>query len=126
LFAGTKITIDGEDLIIPALSLGQLRNGINKVMETHDTLLAEGKIFDAMDLRGEVIFSALTRNYPDYTKDKLFDFLDLSNTTQLWLSILGQSGFAPGEAEAAKEKAPGTLSPSTEASPPLTDGPTSK
>lgn len=116
MFPGTKITIKGEDFVVPALSLGQLRNGANALMQQHDELLADGKVFESMDIRGKVILEALRRNYPDFEEAALFDFLDMANTTNLWLKILGQSGFEPGETPAAQTATGlGTSSPSTEA-----------
>lgn len=108
LFAGVKITVEGEELIVPPLSLGQLRNGVLTDLQEHDKLLAEGKTFELMDLRGKVILAALRRNYPDFSEEKLMAYLDMGNTTPLWFSILGISGFTPGEAPAAIPKANGT------------------
>lgn len=126
MFAGTRITIGTEQYVVPPISLGQLRNGVLGKLKEHDILVAEEKAFDAMILRGEIILEALQRNYPDFEPKKLWDWLDMSNTGPLWLTILGGSGFMPGEAEAVTQVTNGTLSPSTEASPLLTDGPTTK
>lgn len=115
MFPGNKITIEGEDFTVPALSLGQLRNGVLKQLEEHDKVLAEGGVFAAAEIRGNIILAALRRNYPDFSEDKLFAHLDLANTGQLWLSVLGASGFTPGEAQAADGKASGTSVPSTAA-----------
>ena len=115
MFPGTKITIDGEDFIVPALSLGQLRNGVLKQLEAHDATLAEGKAFDAAAMRGDIILMALRRNYPDFPAEKLLDFLDMANTGPLWLVVLGASGFSPGETAAAVDQARGISAPSTEA-----------
>jgi hypothetical protein len=126
MFAGTKITIDGESLILPPISLGQLRSGTLDRLREHDRLVSEGKPFDAMDIRGEVLFAAFQRNYPTFSKEKFLSFLDLGNIGSLWRSVLGESGFTPGEAQAVTETETGTSSQSTEASPPLTGGPIAK
>lgn len=120
MYHGLKVKIGDEDIIIPPISLGMLRNGLLKKIQEHDALAAEGKIFDTIQLRGEIILEAIRRNYPDFSAERLYDHLDLSNTGNIWLSILGASGFSPGEAKAATL---GTSDPSTEVSPPLTDGP---
>lgn len=109
-FGGTPIKIGDEEYIVPALSLGQLRNGMLKKLQEHDALVAEGKIFDTLTLRGEVILEALRRNYPDFPEEKLFDHLDMANTGQVWLAVLGASGFNLGEAQA---RAPATVIPGT-------------
>lgn len=128
MFAGTSVTINGTIYIVPAISLGQLRNGVLTKLKDHDLLVAAEKTFDAMILRGEIILEALQRNYPDFEPEVLWNWLDMSNTGPLWLSILGASGFAPGETEAvtAAKTIDGTLSPSTEASPQPTAGLTEK
>lgn len=97
MYNGLKIKINEEELIVPALSLGQLRNGGLAILQEHDKLLAENNTFEAMQLRGDLIFLALQRNYPDFDKNKLLDFLDMANSGTIWLAVLGSSGFTPGE-----------------------------
>ena len=113
LYPGVKITIDGEDLVLPAISLGQLRNGTLKLLQEHDALIAEGKTFEAIALRGDVLLTAFRRNYPDYPEAKFFANVDMTNTTELWLKVLGISGFTPGERPAEGESPTGTSDLST-------------
>jgi hypothetical protein len=73
-----------------------------------------------MDIRAQVILEAIRRNYPSFDETVLLNYLDMSNTSNIWLSILGVSGFAPGEERAATTVAPpsrgnGTLDLSTAA-----------
>lgn len=114
MFGGTKIKINEEEFIVPPLSLGQLRNGAMTKLREHDELVAAGKTFEATVVRGDIILEALRRNYPDFEEKKLFDWLDMANTSDLWLSVLGASGFMPGEDQAAETeaKANGISSPS--------------
>lgn len=111
MFPGTKITIDGEDFVVPALSLGLLRNGIMAKLKEHDEVLAAGNVFEAMAMRGEIILAALRRNYPDFSEDKLLSHLDLQNTVGIWLNVLGSSGFSPGEVQAAAKAASSSETP---------------
>lgn len=106
MFPGIEITINGENFTLPALSLGQLRNGALKLLQEHDALIAAGKFYEAVALRGDVIHTALTRNYPSFAKERLFSWLDLENSAPLWLAVLGASGFKPGEVVAAAEVKP--------------------
>jgi hypothetical protein len=117
LFPGTKLTIEGETFIVPALSLGQLRNGVLAKLQEHDKLLSDGKFFESYLIRGEVIVEALKRNYPTIDEAKIMDGLDLQNLGPVWLNVLGSSGFTPGEGVAAETAAiaPGTSDPSTAA-----------
>jgi hypothetical protein len=127
MYNGVRIMIGEKEYILPPISLGQLRNGLLKKLQEHDKLIADGKLFDAMELRGQVILAALRRNYSDFPEEDLFAHLDLGNTAPIWLSILGASGFTSGEARAVTAVATdGTSAPSTEASPPPTDGPIAK
>lgn len=123
LFAGMKVVIGEEEFIVPPLSLGDLRSGVLVQLKEHDELVANGNPFEAMQLRGEIILVALKRNYPDFPEQKLWDWLDVSNIRDLWMAVLGNSGFTPGEAQAATtEKINGISSPSIGALPPPTDG----
>ena len=126
MYSGKEIVIEGEKYILPPISLGQLRNGLIAKFTEHDKLAADGKLWEFTALRGEIILAALRRNYPDFPEDKLMGFLDVSNIGPLWLHTLGVSGLLPGEEKAAIVAEPGTSSPSTDLSPPLTDGPTSR
>jgi hypothetical protein len=124
MYRGTKITIGDEEFIVPPISLGQLRNGMLARLKEHDQLVNDGKLFETVELRGQIILEALRRNYPDFPEEKLLSFLDMGNTAPIWLSILGASGLNQGEAQAVR--AIGTSGPSTEASPQPTGGPTPK
>lgn len=126
MFYGTTVNIGGTDYVVPPISLGQLRNGALTMLKEHDDLVAAGDTFGAIEIRGKIIFKALQRNYPEFDEAKLLDHLDMANVGPIWLSVLGASGFVPGETEAVELMASGISSPSTEASPQLTDGPSSK
>jgi hypothetical protein len=115
MFSGVNLVIDGETFVVPALSLGQLRSGILAKLQEHDKLLEEGKLFESYILRGEVIVAALRRNYPTLDEAKIMDGLDLRSIGPIWLTVLGSSGFSPGEKVAAETTTvlPGTSAPST-------------
>jgi hypothetical protein len=117
LFTGTKILIGGETYVLPALSLGQLRAGGLEKLKEHDEAIVAGNSFAASITRGEIIFLALQRNYPDFDETVLMNHLDLCNTIPLWQIVLGSSGFTLGETEGAEvtEKSTGISAPSTEA-----------
>ena len=93
MFSGTTCKIGDKDYIVPALSLGQLRGGVLEKLKEHDQLVADGKLFETMALRGEIILAALRRNYPDLDETIIWDSLDMSNTGPVWLAVLGASGF---------------------------------
>lgn len=126
MYGGKEIKIEGESYTLPPISLGQLRNGLTEKFKKHDELVKSGDFWEFQTLRGEIIFSAFKRNYPDFPEEKFFGFLDVSNISDLWLHILGASGITMGETPAAKVEAGGISNPSTDLSPQPTDGPISK
>lgn len=125
MYQGTRFKIGEEEYIVPPLSLGQLRGGILEKLREHDQLVNDGRVFEGLALRADVILAALRRNYPEFPEDKLLDWLDMSNTGPIWLAILGASGLSPLETErpALPEKLNGTFAQSTEASQQPTAGP---
>ena len=117
-FPGKEIIIDGEKFTVPALSLGQLRNGALALIQEHDKLLEEKKMFDSYVVRGKIVALALKRNYPDIEEEKLMESLDMGNINEIWLAVLGASGFNLGEVIAAAkgtDTTSGTSVPSTAA-----------
>jgi hypothetical protein len=110
---GTKIQIGTVEYTVPPLTLGQLRgNGISLIRQ-HDELLGSGKGFESYEIRGKVIFLALSRNYPELTEEELFDQLDMKNINKIWLAVLGSSGLTPGEEKAVDGMETGTSAQST-------------
>ena len=93
MFQGVTCRIGDNEYVVPALSLGQLRSGLLDKLKEHDQLVADGKLFDTMTLRGEIILAALRRNYPNLEENVVWDSLDMSNTGPVWLAVLGASGF---------------------------------
>ena len=112
-FRGTEIQLGDKAYILPALSLGQLRNGILDILKEHDELVLASKFYEAISLRAGVIHSALTRNYPDLPLSEVEDNLDLSNSSSIWLLVLGGSGFS-GETPATTKETSGASGSSTE------------
>lgn len=102
------IKVGGKDYEIPVFTLGQLRRGLLEKLREHDRLAKEEKVFDAMALRGEVIFETLKRKYPEIEEAEVYDAIDMNNQGVIWLALLGMSGFKPGEVEAATEAKAGT------------------
>lgn len=102
MFNGVKAKFGDKEVVIPPLSLGQLRNGALELLKKHDELVEKNQFMESALIRGEVIALALTRNYPEMTVDLVFENLDLSNVNELWRTVIGLSGFSPGEKEAAQ------------------------
>jgi len=125
MFPGQKFMLGDREVILPPLSLGQLRNGLGAKMDQHDSRVMEGKLDnELMFLRVEIIIAALRRNYSetDLPDSEIWDKLDYGNLLPAWRAVLGLSGLdAEGEAEAARVDgmmSGGSIPPS----PPGTDG----
>jgi len=103
MIPGKKFSIGEKTYEVPPLTLGQLRRGALATLKAHDELIDKKDTYGAMLLRGDVIVMALKRNYPDLNEEEITDNLDVVNTTDIFLFILGISGFKPGEAQAAGE-----------------------
>lgn len=125
---GKEFDIGGKKYVVPALSLGALRGGMSSKLKEHDDLVAAGDFgSNLMILRGEIIIAAMRRNYtPDtVSDDEIWNGLDLANSNDIFMSVIGMSGFGLGEASPATGAAgnePTTSSRSIPLSPPPTDG----
>lgn len=106
-FEGIDVKIGGTKYVVPPLSLKQVRT-------------LEAKINTAQEITGlpteeqhnalvDVVHAAISRNYPDMTRDELEDSLDLANLRTVMLAVFSVSGFQPGEG-AAESLLSGTAS----------------
>ena len=89
-FEGTKKNIGGDNYIIPALSLKQVKNLKPEIDLVSDSTSDQDIRFDAMS---KIIFTALSRNYPDITEDQVKDMLDLNNILEIIDAVMNVSGF---------------------------------
>lgn len=97
-YDGVKMRVGGRDLVIPALTIKQVRS----LRAQFDTMQSIGNAAPNDDQIGaitEVIHSAVVRNYPDMTQEGLEELLDLSTMQAVVKAIMGQSGLetTPGE-----------------------------
>lgn len=77
-FPGQPFTLGGRDLIVPPLSLAQMRALAPKL----DGIGARVTL-EQLAILGDVIHAALSRNYPDIDRAWLDEVLDLGNVTAL-------------------------------------------
>jgi hypothetical protein len=95
MYPGKKFRIGETEYTVPALALGQLRNGGLELIKKSDELAQAGKPFEAIAMRGQIVAMAVKRNYPDVDAEALMDSLDLDNMNSLWLHVLGASSLLP-------------------------------
>jgi hypothetical protein len=112
-FEGIPVFMDGQEWIVPALSVRQFRLHSKAIIETAQKLKdmdRENLSKDQMFMVQQVVFDqvgivldAFQRNYPDMTEDRLLDILDVNTFGQCLNAITNQSGI---RAVRAGEKAP--------------------
>jgi hypothetical protein len=97
-FNGVAIRMGGKDWIVPALSIGQVRRLMPEISKV--TTSDSGAVLpdDVAQSALNIIHAALSRNYPDVTKEMLEDLIDLGNFRKIIEAIMGVSGLiASGE-----------------------------
>lgn len=88
---GTEMNLNGKSFVVPALNFTRL-----KALREEMQLLKEANLNDALDdtqieASITIIHTALTRNYPDLSRDEVEDLVDLHNLPQLMGCIMGVS-----------------------------------
>jgi hypothetical protein len=95
---GFKISLCGQDFVIPALTLGQVEK-FDETIRTVDGIQGDrmpDKIRAAMPL----MLAAFRRNYPEMTEAELSEMIDLNTFRIVLAAIAGATGYtkaAPGE-----------------------------
>lgn len=97
---GISLTLgDGEDYVIAPLTLGALEDhgeALNSVGE-----LDKASIGTMID----VALASLKRNYPDMTREKVRDLIDVAIMDRVFEACMDVSGLRRKELEAAQEAA---------------------
>jgi hypothetical protein len=98
---GIKIQMGGVEYMVPPLTLGQLRR-LDPKIKSMRNVSSDGRVITAeqIDAIGEIVSTALSRNYPDMTAEKVLDLIDVANVSEVFYAVMTGSGLRPGEAEA--------------------------
>jgi hypothetical protein len=106
MIPGVAVAMGGQDWIVPPLTLGQLRRLMPKVRQLTEigASMGEAQITVLID----IVTSALQRNYPETTPDKVENLLDLGNASAVLNAVLTGSGLKPGGTAMGEASAPGT------------------
>ncbi|HUE67183.1 MAG TPA: hypothetical protein VMP38_03300 [Candidatus Acidoferrum sp.] len=116
---GVKVQMGGIEYMVPPLTLGQLRRLEPKIRAMSDLPPDAGGIStEQIDAIGEIVSTALSRNYPDMTPERVLELIDVANAREVILAVLTGAGLKPGEAEAVT-RPNGAIS--TDSSPPPVD-----
>ena len=97
---GISVTIDGNELIIPALNFASIRRLRPQIDALAMMPLSAGLSDEQIDTVITIIHTALVRNYPAITKADVEEMLTIANVRPIVNAIMGISGFVPGGAEA--------------------------
>lgn len=92
-YDGVSIRMNGEDWVVPALSVRQFRAHQEILTASVD---AQQPFTDWQDARLPAILDAMRRNYPDLTEEALRDMLDLRTIVPVWRAVQGLSGVHEG------------------------------
>lgn len=101
LIDGTEVKMGGKLFIIPALNFKRLKK-LKPELSMLTTVDLSGAMSDTqIEASITIIHTAVTRNYPDVTRDDIEELVDLKNMAHVMAAIMGQSGLVqiPGEAE---------------------------
>ena len=104
---GVVVRIGGQDWIVPPLTFRQLRR-LQPAFETLGQIgpvMSEGQI----DAVLQIAEAALSRNYPEITRDEVEELLDLGNARTVLAAIAGASGLKPAGEAAAGSRSTGTI-----------------
>ena len=89
MIEGTEIQIGEEKMCVPALSLKQVRTFLPRIQ----TMKLGSFDPESMDVCIDVIHAALTRNYPETTRDEVEDKIDMRNMVPVFQAVMNMSGF---------------------------------
>jgi hypothetical protein len=100
MLPGVSIAMGGQDWIVPALTLGQLRRLMPKIKQL--THVGADMAPEQILIMTEVVAAALQRNYPDITEERVEnELLDLGNAHEVVRAIMTGSGLKPRPETAA-------------------------
>src|SRR5690348_6306389 len=93
MIPGVAVAMGGQDWLVPPLTLGQLRRLMPKVRQLTEIGVSMGEA--QIGVLVEIVATALQRNYPDMTADKVENLLDLGNASVVLNAVLSGSGLRP-------------------------------
>ena len=98
MIEGVKINLGGREFVAPPLNFKALRLLTPKL----GLLATMGDVptGEQIDVVIDVVLAALSRNYPDLTRDDLEALLDLANLATALTAIMGASGLEKTTGEA--------------------------
>ncbi len=91
---GITIKLAGQDYVVPPLSLGQVK----RLFPIIEKMQSAGNTVEKFSSLVAIAHAALSRNYPDLKIEEVEELVDMGNFKMVMDTIMGSSGFLPGEA----------------------------
>jgi len=92
-FPGDKVTIGDREFVVPPLTFKQIRNLEPQIKLMGSGDIRPGETQEKFNALITVVHAALSRNYPQLSRDDLEDLIDLSNVLPVVNAVMGVSGF---------------------------------
>lgn len=96
-FKGIKLNLQGQDFVVPPLNFRSLQE-----MQARIASFTGGVDPESISLVVDAAHAALSRNYPDLSKDAVIDLLDLENMLSIMEAVMDVSGLKRKAQEAAE------------------------
>ena len=98
MISGAKLTLGGTEYVVPPLNFKALE-------DLQDRIAGIGTLSgfitkDQMAVIVDVVLASLQRNYPEMSRERVIDMLDLGNMAGVFKAVMGASGMEaakPGE-----------------------------
>jgi hypothetical protein len=103
MIPGIEIFMGGKEWTVPPLTLSQLRR-LGPKIRAMKTVEVDGLTEEVIDAMGDIVATALARNYPEETPETVLELLDMGNAQNVLEAVLvvgsGLRRAKPGEVKA--------------------------
>ena len=105
-FDGELLKVGDREFVVPPLNWRRIRKLLPILERMKDIAAGGGLVIteSMLDDSVTVIYEAVSRNYPEITRDELEDLVDLVNAPKVIMAVMGLSGLLQGEPAPAEEK----------------------
>lgn len=99
---GIPVQLGGEALVVPPLALGALEQLQDRIANFQGDIRDKEQIATVLD----AAHAALKRNYPEITRERVAELVDLENMAEVFEAVMDVSGLKRKALEAAAGEAP--------------------
>ncbi|MFW5397682.1 MAG: hypothetical protein XXXNARYT_003410 [Candidatus Accumulibacter regalis] len=100
---GIAVDFGGDMLIIPPMALGTLEQLQDSISNFTGDVRSAKQVATVID----AAHAALKRNYPDITREKVAEMIDVGNMAEVFEAVMDISGLKRKELESQGEAPPG-------------------